>query len=486
MMHTVAKQRSTITAQDPIELRSRAVSLTVLELDVNKEILIPAYFLANLLSPALWQWRQQRRAFDANGRLLSEKRRCRELERHFRRYAFTHYPDCPGGDPWGLLFFPAEEQRLGKEYIRQVRQEYDQTLRRLLETNAESQFGQIVLQDYYHQGYFPRLRNEIIDVMDAYRRVSPKGSGKCAALTMLWAAALCVWARFPLENIYIIGNKAHMFAFLDEGDGHLFNNTKWFHKVRIHNASELSEFVRMVTTDAETTFFYNPVWGMCRCYPRESGIPIDHLQHIFRRLEEFLGIPLKHPNPAAIRSLPGACCSAIPDPLRFDSVEAYQQHVFALAQQRPDSVYDYARYAFRSLDVPLPQAYVRAALRDYHTAQRAATVQSLEDAFRILETVPDRESIFHSRTRIALPDEVLFFRTGSDRDRALLLFTLLRQSPIGDLDSEIVLTPDRSYVRYRNQWIDAETLMIQTREPSDAVVVFDEQNAFLRSEGSSR
>ncbi len=466
-----------IAAADPVELRSRAVSLTVLELDVNKEVLIPAYLLANLMSPALWRWRQERRAFDLNGNLLGEKRRCRELERHFRRYSFTFYPDRPGGDPWGLLFFPDEAKRLGEAYIEQVRKEYDLTLRRLLETNPESQFGNIIKQPYYQRGYFPRLRNEILEVMDAYQRVSQKGSGKCAALTMLWAAALCVWARFPLEKIFIIGNKAHLFAFLDEGDGHLFNNTKWFHKVRMHNGSELSEFVRMITTDAETTFFYNPMWGMCRCFDRESGIPRERLVQLYDRLRTFLGIPLKHPDPKVIREAATICCSPLPDPLHVASAEEYQQQVFALARQQPGSVYDYACYAFRALAVPLPQAYVRAALRDYAVAQRAKGVAKLEDALAIVESVEGQDSIFGTRTRIALPDETLFFNTGSDRDRALLLYTLLRHSPIADPRGGIGFGEEKSYVLYGGQWIDVESFAMSATRPQDVQLVFNEEGA---------
>lgn len=36
-----------------IEKRSRAVSLTVLEIDLDRDILIPAYCIANFMSPAL-------------------------------------------------------------------------------------------------------------------------------------------------------------------------------------------------------------------------------------------------------------------------------------------------------------------------------------------------------------------------------------------------------------------------------------------------
>ncbi|MBA3631899.1 MAG: hypothetical protein H0W58_03665 [Acidobacteria bacterium] len=71
---------------------------------------------------------------------------------------------------------------------------------------------------------------------------------------MLWAAALAVWGRFPLDHIIITGNRAHMFVFLNNEDGHLLNNTKWFSNTRINNQSELSEFVRVVASSTGTTF----------------------------------------------------------------------------------------------------------------------------------------------------------------------------------------------------------------------------------------
>ena len=46
-----------------------------------------------------------------------------------------------------------------------------------------------------------------------------------------------------------------------------------------------------------------------------------------------------------------------------------------------------------------------------------------------MREVAGRDSIFDDLERIALPDEVLLFGTGSHRDRALLLYTLLRHAP---------------------------------------------------------
>lgn len=466
-----------------IQKLSSAVSLTVLELDLNRSVLIPAYLLANLMSPSLWKWRMQRKIYDSEGTLLSIKRRLRELQRHFHRYTFTYFPNQPGGDPWGLLYFSEEENRLGKDYIQKVRQEYDETLRKLLADNPESQFGKIINETYYKEGYFPRLRNETIEVMDAYFLISSdgRGSGKCAALAMLWAAAFIIWGRFPPEKVVLIGNRAHVFVFLDEEDGHLFNNTKWFSRTRIHNLSELSEFVKMVTTDTDTTFFYNPSLGMCYCTKKVSGIPPLQINRIYERIRDFLLVPLKHPSPDSLQFISSS--EAIPNPLEFNSAEEYQTAIFTLAQQLHGSIYDYAQYAFRKIDVRFPQAYIYAAFRDYHAKKIAKNIRSLDEAFSIVEeSISGRTSIFGSRERIALPDETLIFKTGNDRDRALLLFTLLHHSPICDPEMAIGFSEDASYVYYNHKWIELDTLSIASSEPKGIKLVFNKERKHVYNE----
>ena len=51
-----------------IEKLSAAVSLTVLEIDFSPNELIPAFLLANLMSPALWAWRSEKNAYSDGDR----------------------------------------------------------------------------------------------------------------------------------------------------------------------------------------------------------------------------------------------------------------------------------------------------------------------------------------------------------------------------------------------------------------------------------
>lgn len=105
------------------------------------------------------------------------------------------------------------------------------------------------------------------------------------------------------------------------------------------------------------------------------------------------------------------------------------------------------------LDVPDTEVYLRAALRDYNTGKLAKNIVTLKDAPDIVAKVKGTSSIFGTRERIALPDETLYFDTGSDRDRALLLYTLLSRSPVSDPDIRLSLAGDVAKVLQIN-WIN--------------------------------
>jgi hypothetical protein len=460
-------------ASEQAERYSRAASLTVLEIDVDCDVLLPAYLIANMMSPALWAWRDERRAHARDGAPLGVRRRLKGLERQFHRYTFTNIPGEPGGDPWGLLYFPEEERRLGEGFVRGVRADYDAALRAVLAQSPDSQFGNIVNQDYYRAGYFPRLRNELIETMDAYAGVSHDGkaSGKCVALALLWAAALIVWGRFSPGDVILIGNRSHLFVYLDQEEGHLFNNTRWFSRTRIHNSSEVSELVRMVTTGSETTFLYNPWQGMCHCTDGRSTIAEERLDDLCGKVQGFLASPLKQPDASELRFAGEE--EPLLDPRSFACADDFQSAVWILADRRPGSAYDFAQYAFRRIDVPRPDAYVLAALRDYHTKRAAASVATLEDAVSIVKSVRGRRSVFGSRGRVALPDETLYFDTGDDRDRALLLFTLLAQSRLADPTSVIGFSEHNSYVRHDGRWIECRTLSHASSAPRRLTHLFN-------------
>ncbi len=209
------------------------------------------------------------------------------------------------------------------------------------------------------------------------------------------------------------------------------------------------------------------------CFEKRITLPISRIEEIYTKILNFLSVSLKHPDINELKFIPAL--DKIPDTLEFDSVEEYQSAIFDLAKKFPGSIFDFALYAFRKIDVPYPQAYVYAAMRDYHTRELGRNIKNLKDALDILESIPGKDSILKSRERIALPDECLIFKTASDRDRALLLFTLLKHSPISQENMAIAFSEEESYVYYDYKWIEIKTFSSFSQEPRGLKLVFNEK-----------
>lgn len=462
-----------------VEEYSRSTSLTVFEIHRAAAEIIPGYLLANMMSPALWKWRETRPMHDGEGNLRGTNRRLKDLQREFHWYTFTNDMSKPGGDYWGLLNFDDEEKRLGKEFIQTIRKDYDETLNYLLTLDSESQFGQIVLQDFYKQGFFPRLKNETIEGMNAYQRICPmgKGSGKCVALAMLWASSLAVCSRFPLDQIIVVANKAHLFVFLDDGENvNLFNNAKWYNHTRINNDSELAVQAKAVSTGSDVMFIYIPGKGMCDIYNKHSAIERETVETVAKRCSDFLGAPLMVGDLDDVTFEVNE--TSLPDPSDYEQLEDYQKAIYDLAEEKPQSSYTHAKYAYRDWRNTSPEVYAYASMREYEVGQRALAISQLSDALEIINSIGENDSIFNSRDRIALPDETLLFGAGDDRDRALLLFTLLEKSELQTNSLFVGFSEDASYVNCDDVWIDLTTLDQSDKQPDDLIYLFDHQNSW--------
>ena len=105
LLELTAFKAQKVQMENKVDKLSNAASLMVLEIDRYPHELVPAFLLANLMSPSLWAWRSEKRAHSDDGKVLSAKNRLNQLQRFFHHYTFVILPDKPGGDLWGLLNF---------------------------------------------------------------------------------------------------------------------------------------------------------------------------------------------------------------------------------------------------------------------------------------------------------------------------------------------------------------------------------------------
>lgn len=111
-----------------------------------------------------------------------------------------------------------------------------------------------------------------------------------------------------------------------------------------------------------------------------------------------------------------------------------------------------AKYAYQSIYVKDPGIYLKASLKGPIVQNLATKLDTINNIFSWMNDNLKEKSIFrYERQRIMLADQVIVFKTGSAKDRGLLVSTLLK---LKGYNPELILTHDNSYIKYNDKIID--------------------------------
>jgi hypothetical protein len=196
-----------------LEKYSSAITLSDMEIFVFPDLLF-SLVLANILSPRLWAWRDHAWFKDI------EKSKPHKRVMRLKQFVIDHYEFNLDLDTWGLTTKEVEVERFksvidpailsksnalfgyeGDKYY------FDQDIRR--------HFG----LDKYTSNVIPYWKTETLEAMDAFRFKEGyrHGAGECVSLSTLYAAALFVVCRIPLEEIYLLATPLHSQNFILAG-----------------------------------------------------------------------------------------------------------------------------------------------------------------------------------------------------------------------------------------------------------------------------
>jgi len=486
-----------------IEHWSRAARPTLFD-SVAEPRLIVALILADLMSPALWDFRdsvkERMEADRAKGTDDSDPTRfvLAEIGRYVDRHLY-HVSPKEMGDIWGLVSLADERRRLGQETVDYAVTDILANLRKRQELGSFRPDLDIFAT--VEDGRFPEYEYANIDVIRAYRRLlkqkkhKPLGITCCVDEATLIAALAVVLGAATFEELLLIGAPVHYTTFFKhQGNAYWFNGKHEFYDKAAWQAQVALEAEK----DGKDKAGGDPLsraldrrvvlerliapGGTHLLRGDRSTLDPAWEARVFEALRDFFG---GEPALIAASRARGIRYAASPDgALPFDELGAASDAASAgriladLAARHPGSVFEAALYCHRHLDVARPEAYLAAARRGPKLTAAAAEVETLEDAMEIVRNIDGRDSIFAGRDRIALPDELLLFGTGSDRDRALLLASLLAEAPAlagaptaaGGGPWEILFTATRSLVRNAAHCLDAESLSPAPR-PEEPVVL---------------
>lgn len=416
------------------------VAPNIFDAYANPNLLL--YLVAsNLLSPATWELSEKIQARAAksaetaeagapSGRLLIEEIQ-RLLDRSFKHLHVTQVAEL-----YGAFDLSSERQRLGSasvdEALKQIR---DRLEARIRAGSLPAEAMQPILAQM-GEGRFPAYTYGNIDLIRANRRLmrsshtSVRGLTSCVDEIAIFAALAMTVRKGVVANVIALSCPAHTTAFGWTSDG----TPWWFYgKNRIFFPDDWQRAAAETPGGAQALFDglladMNRITSVAGTFDLETGrtnLPGEHIEEIAAQMDAFFGVRLRQVDEALARSRAPLPQDPLADYLRAllgtTSRDAAQDVLASATHEASEGVL----YAFRSLAVKDMRPYLEVARSQPNSRTLASTLSSLGEALDLMRAIDGGTSIFGSRGRIAMPDETLRFRLGTDRDKALLLHVLL-------------------------------------------------------------
>ncbi|HDS84972.1 MAG TPA: hypothetical protein ENN97_07255 [Phycisphaerales bacterium] len=238
-----------------LEKYSSAVTLSDMEVFVFPELMY-SLVLANIMSPAIWKWRDQ----DCFKK-LEGKSPWRRLMR-MRQYIMDEYEFNLDLNTWGLTHKDIEMRRfkpwLSPEQIARSNALFGyEGDKYYFDVDIRRHFG----LDQYEGDIIPYWKTETVEAMNAFRLKEGynTGAGECVSLSTLYAAAAFIICGIPLDDIYMVLTPLHSQNYIDIQDGVITNNRRlvtksmWFNGTEISNKAQRAIRNEQVTIVAHST-----------------------------------------------------------------------------------------------------------------------------------------------------------------------------------------------------------------------------------------
>lgn len=266
-----------------LEKYSSAFTLSDMEVFVFPELLYPLV-LANIMSPVIWKWRE-----DPWFEGIDNKKFLYKVNR-IKQYIIQNYIFNLDLATWGLTTKTKEIERF-REFI-----DID-TLRQsnaLFGYEGDKYYFDIDIRkhfglDKYDSDVIPYWKTETIEAMEAFRVKEgfTTGAGECVSLSALYAAAMFIIGRIPLEKIFLIATPLHSQNFITENEGILTNNRRILTKNMWFNGTSLSAKARRALENEKVTIVSN-ISGYIHILYDVATINPEHYRIFSEKLKSFL------------------------------------------------------------------------------------------------------------------------------------------------------------------------------------------------------
>jgi len=273
-----------------LEKYSSAFTLSDMEIFIFPELFYPL-ILANIISPQLWTWRTDPWFKDI------EKKSFNNKANRIKQYIIQNYIFNLDLSTWGLTTKTAEIKRFSDFFEMEMLKQSNALFgyegdKYYFDIDIRKHFG----LDKYDSDIIPYWKTETIEAMTAFRHKEDftSGAGECVSLSALYAAAMFVVGRIPLENIFLIATPLHSQNFIIEKDGLITNNRRIVTKKMWYNGTSLSEKARRAMENEKVTIVSH-ISGYIHTVYKDATIGREAYGLFAKKLREFLVTDLTSP-----------------------------------------------------------------------------------------------------------------------------------------------------------------------------------------------
>jgi len=270
-----------------LEKYSSAFTLSDMEIFIFPELFYPLV-LADIMSPELWKWRADLWFSDI------EKKGFTVKANRIKQYIIQNYVFNLDLSTWGLTSKSAEIGRFSDFFDMDMLKQSNALFgyegdKYYFDIDIRKHFG----LDKYDSDIIPYWKTETIEAMGAFRYKEnfKTGGGECVSLSALYAAAMFVVGRVPLEKIFLIATPLHSQNFIIEKDGLITNNRRIVTKNMWYNGTSLSEKARRAMENEKVTIVSH-ISGFIHTLYQEATIDRQAYDFFSEKLKEFLSTEL--------------------------------------------------------------------------------------------------------------------------------------------------------------------------------------------------
>ncbi|MEN9902634.1 MAG: hypothetical protein RL651_1298 [Pseudomonadota bacterium] len=461
-----------------IESLSVAVAPDLFDVLFDSE-LIATLCMSNLLSTDLWaQVDKIRAALDINQTddnlfVADIPPVIRAIQKYINK-RFTHLHPTDVATIYGFTDLHEESVRFPEERFEQVLEDLQNFF--LLFSTQREPIGSVGLKTlaWLNSKQFPAYFYLNVDLINAHKNLTghpiktPNGLTSCLDEAALFIAMAVVLPKpGELRAMMVMSSVSHYSAF-----GYSENGQRWWFngKNQLYAQSDWNKCVaEKFNGDAQACFDsllgnVNKITSVSGVFDFSSGassIPDVYLDEYVEEMQAFFGIPLRQVSQALAIKRSSAeesdHAEFLRDLIGLPSRQALYDRLLKCGDLWASKVF----YSYRSLKVADLRPYLLNALRNPQAKALATQATNREALLDILRSLPGDLSVFRDRHRIAMPDETLRLKTGTDRDKGLLLHVLFEHHLSARHQSarvETICTVTDTYVGVDQHWIHVNSL----------------------------